>query len=69
MSLSDVADHVGMSAYHFHRVFKQITGLTPKGYADAHKSKKLRENLDENISVTDAIFNAGFNSNSQFYEN
>ncbi|MFW1841251.1 AraC family transcriptional regulator, partial [Acinetobacter gyllenbergii] len=33
LSLSDVADHVGMSAYHFHRVFKQITGLTPKGYA------------------------------------
>ncbi|NUF38432.1 bifunctional DNA-binding transcriptional regulator/O6-methylguanine-DNA methyltransferase Ada [Acinetobacter lactucae] len=69
LSLSDVADHVGMSAYHFHRVFKHITGLTPKGYADAHKSKKLRENLNENISVTDAIFNAGFNSNSQFYEN
>lgn len=67
--LSDVANHVGISTYHFHRVFKEITGLTPKNYADAHRSKKLRESLNKDISVTDAIFDAGFNSNSRFYEN
>lgn len=67
--LSDVANHVGISTYHFHRVFKDITGLTPKNYADAHRSRKLRESLNKDMSVTDAIFDAGFNSNSRFYEN
>lgn len=66
--LADLAAHAGMSVYHFHRVFKTATGLTPKAYADAHRAQTLREKLGEDVSVTEAIYEAGYSSNSRFYE-
>ncbi|AHG20834.1 6-O-methylguanine DNA methyltransferase [Chania multitudinisentens RB-25] len=68
VKLADIAEHVGMSAFHFHRLFKIFVGLTPKVYVNAHRSQRLRDSLSQTDSVTDAIFNAGFNSNSRFYE-
>ncbi|MEP7063139.1 MAG: bifunctional DNA-binding transcriptional regulator/O6-methylguanine-DNA methyltransferase Ada [Betaproteobacteria bacterium] len=67
-TLRALADEACMSTYHFHRVFKAVTGLTPKAYADAHRARKLRANLAHSATVTDAIYDAGFNSNSRFYE-
>ena len=67
-SLEALAALSGFSPFHFHRVFKAVTGLTPKGYASAHRSRKVRDGLKDNISVTDALYDAGFNSNSRFYE-
>jgi len=67
-SLKELALCAGMSAFHFHRVFKAVTGLTPKGYARAHRSRKVRHQLEHGHSVTDALYDAGFNSNSRFYE-
>lgn len=68
-SLDELAELAGLSAYHFHRVFKQATGLTPKAYATAHRTKLLRQELVKNGTVTDAIYYAGYNTNSRFYEN
>ena len=67
-SLEDLAKRVGVSMYHFHRVFKQITGLTPREYAAAHREKRVRDELECSSTVTEAIFDAGYNSNSRFYE-
>jgi AraC family transcriptional regulator of adaptative response/methylated-DNA-[protein]-cysteine methyltransferase len=67
-SLDELADKAGMSAFHFHRIFKAETGLTPKEYAVTTRAKRLREQLGETQTVTEAIYNAGFNSNSRFYE-
>jgi len=68
LSLEELAGAAGMSTFHFHRVFKSETGLTPKAYASAFRARKLREELSATgSSVTDAIYNAGFNSNSRFY--
>jgi len=68
-SLDELAQEAGMSPFHFHRVFKAETGLTPKAYASADRARKLREELNEaGGSVTNAIYGAGFNSNSRFYE-
>jgi AraC family transcriptional regulator of adaptative response/methylated-DNA-[protein]-cysteine methyltransferase len=67
-SLELLAQHVGLSAYHFHRVFKATTGLTPKEYAAAHRDKLVRKKLSKSDTVTDAIYDAGYNSNSRFYE-
>src|ERR1700751_378509 len=67
-SLKLLAQHVGLSAYHFHRVFKAATGLTPKGYAAAHRASLVRKSLNKSDTVSDAIYDAGFNSNSRFYE-
>ncbi|MEZ0316736.1 MAG: methylated-DNA--[protein]-cysteine S-methyltransferase, partial [Methylophilaceae bacterium] len=58
----------GMSVYHFHRVFKAATGITPKAYSSAHRAQRLRSELSKGGSVTDAIYEAGYNSNSRFYE-
>jgi len=66
--LRELADAAGLSPYHFHRVFKAQTGLTPKGYADAHRARRVRHELQRSSTVTGAIYDAGFNSNSRFYE-
>jgi AraC family transcriptional regulator of adaptative response/methylated-DNA-[protein]-cysteine methyltransferase len=68
-SLSQLAFDAGLSPYHFHRVFKALTGVTPKGYANAQRASKVRHQLVTGHSVTDALYDAGFNSNSRFYAN
>lgn len=66
--LAQLARHAGWSPWHLHRVFKAVTGLTPKAYADAHKARRVRSGLARGASVTDAIHEAGFGSASRFYE-
>lgn len=58
----------GMSVSHLRRVFKKVTGLTPKAYADAVRSARVRSELLADQSITDAVYNAGYNSNSRFYD-
>jgi AraC family transcriptional regulator of adaptative response/methylated-DNA-[protein]-cysteine methyltransferase len=65
--LAELADAVGISRFHFHRVFKASTGITPKAYADAERARRMRAALDTRETVTEAIYDAGFNSNGRFY--
>ncbi|ELI8045337.1 TPA: bifunctional DNA-binding transcriptional regulator/O6-methylguanine-DNA methyltransferase Ada [Yersinia enterocolitica] len=67
-TLDALATESNLSAFHFHRLFKSITGLTPKAYTSATRSARIRQQLVEKGSVTDAIFEAGYNSNGRFYE-
>jgi len=67
-SLTDLAGAVGRSPSYFHRRFKAVTGLTPKDYAAAHRATKVREGLASGNSITEAIYDAGFNSSGRFYE-
>ena len=67
-SLEKLARRAGLSTYHFHRVFKATTGLTPKAYASAHRAQRIRTELGRSRTVTAAIFDAGYNSNGRFYE-
>ena len=67
-NLGELAAQAGLSPWYFHRVFKAQTGLTPKAYASAHRAKRVRDELRQSSTVTDAILNAGYNSNSRFYE-
>lgn len=67
--LEVLAEAVGLSPYHFHRIFKAIAGVTPKAYAIAHRQKRVRENLKRSNTVTEAIHEAGFNSSGRFYAN
>lgn len=66
-SLAALAKSVGMSQFHFHRLFRSLTGVTPKAYADAHRAKRVRDELGQAGTVTEAIYGAGFNSNGRFY--
>jgi AraC family transcriptional regulator of adaptative response/methylated-DNA-[protein]-cysteine methyltransferase len=66
--LDELAAEAGLSPFHFHRVFKSVTGLTPKAYAAAHRGKRVRHQLGRTRSVTTAIYESGYNSNARFYD-
>jgi AraC family transcriptional regulator, regulatory protein of adaptative response / methylated-DNA-[protein]-cysteine methyltransferase len=65
--LAALARSAGMSRFHFHRIFKAATGVSPKTYAAACRSSRMRKLLPKSNTVTEAIYEAGFNSNGRFY--
>lgn len=66
-TLEVLASRAGMSPFHFHRVFKAVTGLTPRAYAAAHRGERVRRELGKAPSVTAAIYESGYGSNGRFY--
>ena len=67
-SLADLAADAGLSPFHFHRVFKKVAGVTPKAFAAQMRARRAAERLATAGTVTEAIYDAGFNSSSRFYE-
>lgn len=67
-TLKELAHKAKMSEFHFHREFKKVVGLTPKQYAVAHREKTIRKNLVPSRTVTEAIYDSGYNSSSRFYD-
>lgn len=67
-ALAELAKAAGLSPFHFHRLFKAATGLTPQAYGRALKEGRIRESLASAGSVTEAIYDAGYSSSSRFYE-
>jgi len=65
--LKALAVSAGLSPYHFHRVFKEATGLTPRAYAAAQRAQRVRQGLAQGASVTEAIYGAGYHSSGRFY--
>lgn len=66
-TLDELAQAAGMSRFHFHRVFKAVTGLTPRAYAAAYRAERARKSLQAMRTVTEAIYDSGFNSSARFY--
>jgi AraC family transcriptional regulator, regulatory protein of adaptative response / methylated-DNA-[protein]-cysteine methyltransferase len=66
-SLESLAGAVGYAPHHFHRLFKKATGLTPAAYARGLRARRAETALQENGSVTEAIYDAGFSGPSRFY--
>lgn len=66
-SLDELAQEAGLSRFHFHRVFKSITGLTPKAYGVARRAERVRSELLNSDTVTEAIYEAGYHSSGRFY--
>ena len=66
-TLAELADHVGLSPFHTHRMFKAATGVTPRAYAVLHRANRVRATLRTAPTVTEAIYAAGFNSAGRFY--
>lgn len=67
-SLEELARHAQLSPHHFLRVFKAHVGITPKAFAHAIRDSRVRTALSQGISVTQALFDAGFGAASRFYE-
>lgn len=68
MSLEELAKQAGYSSFYFHKMFKRITGITPKAYSSACKKDRVQNKLSNKNSVTETIYASGFNSNGRFYE-
>lgn len=68
LSLDEVAAAVGYAPHHFHRLFKRATGVTPAAYARSLRARRMADALNQEASVTDAIYEAGYSAPSRFYE-
>jgi AraC family transcriptional regulator of adaptative response/methylated-DNA-[protein]-cysteine methyltransferase len=82
LPLSELAERLALSPYHLHRLFKAQTGLTPKAYGAAQRAQRLRAELATATHtasgrsaqllaptrVTDAIYDAGYQSSSRVYQ-
>jgi len=66
-TLGELARAVGLSPFHFQRIFTKLTGLSPKAYAAARRAEKIRRQLPRSKSITGAIYAAGYNSSGRFY--
>lgn len=66
-TLADLAAAVGYSPFHFHRLFKRATGITPADYARARRAARTEAALSQEPRVTDAIYEAGYSGPSRFY--
>jgi AraC family transcriptional regulator, regulatory protein of adaptative response / methylated-DNA-[protein]-cysteine methyltransferase len=63
-----MAREAGMSRHHFHRIFKELAGLTPGAYLAAVRKQRALAELGDGASVTEAVYAAGYSSASRFYE-
>jgi AraC family transcriptional regulator, regulatory protein of adaptative response / methylated-DNA-[protein]-cysteine methyltransferase len=66
-ALDDLASAVGYAPHHFHRLFKRDTGVTPAAYARAVRARRAEAALKGSRTVTEALYDAGFQSPSRFY--
>jgi AraC family transcriptional regulator of adaptative response/methylated-DNA-[protein]-cysteine methyltransferase len=66
--LDTLAAASGLSAFHFHRLFRRVAGVTPRAYAAAHRQARVQGSLATAGSVTATIYNAGFSSAGRFYD-
>jgi AraC family transcriptional regulator, regulatory protein of adaptative response / methylated-DNA-[protein]-cysteine methyltransferase len=66
-SLVELAAAARISRFHFHRVFKQVTGATPREWGKAHRLGRFADRLDAGEKVADAVYAAGFGASSRAY--
>jgi AraC family transcriptional regulator of adaptative response/methylated-DNA-[protein]-cysteine methyltransferase len=67
-SLDALAARSGYSRFHFLRMFRDHTGLTPHSYAEGIRARRLHAALAGGVRVVDAVADAGFGSESRVYE-
>ncbi len=58
----------GLSPQYLQRIFKRITGLTPRQYAEALRLGQLKIHLKGGKDVTTSLYEAGYSSSSRLYE-
>jgi AraC family transcriptional regulator of adaptative response/methylated-DNA-[protein]-cysteine methyltransferase len=67
IGLTELADRVGYAPHHFQRLFKRDVGVSPAEYARGLRARRAEEALKQNGRVTDAVYDAGYQSPSGFY--
>lgn len=66
-TLAELAGAVGLSPFHFQRLFHKTVGITPRQYFAQKRAERVRERLSSGERVTDALYNAGYGSSGHFY--
>ncbi len=66
-NLAELAGAVGYAPHHFQRIFKRDLGLSPAEYARGLRNRRSETALEESRRVTDAVYDAGYQSPSGFY--
>lgn len=67
-TLAELGQQVGLSPFHLQRLFKRVTGVSPRQYAEAYRLGQLKTRLKDQESVTGALYSAGYGSSSRLYE-
>lgn len=67
-TLGTLAERLNVSPWHLQRVFRRITGVSPRDYADARRFARFRDELRQGESVAGATYGAGYGSASRVYE-
>jgi AraC family transcriptional regulator of adaptative response/methylated-DNA-[protein]-cysteine methyltransferase len=67
-SLAVLSRRIGYSPHHLQRMFRRVTGVSPRQYAEAVRAGRLKGGLRAGVPVTDALYDAGFGSASRLYE-
>ncbi len=65
--LQEVAAHIGLSEYHFQRLFTRWAGISPKRFLQYLTKEKARQLLT-NTSLLDATYRAGLSSPSRLHD-
>lgn len=68
VKLAELAAQVGVSAFHLQRTFKRVMGISPRQYVAARRFGNFKQLVREGESVTNALYDSGFNSSSRIYE-
>jgi AraC family transcriptional regulator of adaptative response/methylated-DNA-[protein]-cysteine methyltransferase len=68
LTLGEIAHQVGLSPFHFQRLFKRTLGISPRQYQQARRAGKFRSALQTESRITDAVYEAGYSSSSRAYE-
>jgi AraC family transcriptional regulator of adaptative response/methylated-DNA-[protein]-cysteine methyltransferase len=68
VTLEALGRALGVSPYHLQRMFKRVTGVSPREYASARRVERLKERLQQGDGVADATYEAGYGSGSRVYE-
>ena len=66
--LEEVAEHVGLSAFHFQRLFTQWAGVSPKRFLQFLTVEHAKTLLDSDSSVLEATYATGLSSPSRLYD-
>src|SRR5689334_3350271 len=68
LKLVELAERLGVSSFHLQRTFKRVMGISPRQYVTARRFGNFKQLVREGETVTNAVYDSGFNSSSRVYE-
>jgi AraC family transcriptional regulator of adaptative response/methylated-DNA-[protein]-cysteine methyltransferase len=68
LTLTDLGGEFALSPYYLQRLFKRVTGVTPRQYIQAQRIERFKTHLKQGEPVTQALYDVGFTSSSRLYE-